>query len=323
MKKNLFLVLGMLVITSCVKNNGNKDPQNTTIEKNLLATELYTIPVKSGKTTYVVLGNDTIAVATSASEIYVPRSFMSTKSEDIKVTYQDGNDPKAGEYQMWQTIAFEDSKSGDYDYNDLVIHVKYQYRASKLYLGLHPIALGSTKNIALGCRVYKGNTLLADRILANNCREELFNGTKGFINTLNKVTPIHYEKFAKIEEFSEVNNASHLSLVWYIIVDGGTKLFSVNDKFSTLDAKYRPYGIVITNTGNKYWQEVYNSKGGQEVGSNWFEYPMEGVNVEKCYPSFATWLKGGALDMKNPQEGTAFDIDKNRIYELLEKDANL
>ncbi|MDD4819654.1 MAG: hypothetical protein PHD21_02335 [Flavobacteriales bacterium] len=322
MRNLCILAFTVLAITACVKN-GDKAPVNPTGEVNLLSTELYTVPVQSGKTTYVTLNSDTIAVATEPMTIYIPKSANVTKAgKGVSITYQNGQDPNAGTYQIWQTIAFEDSKSGDYDYNDLVIHSKYVFSQSKLKVGIHAIALGSVKDIALGCRIYKKDVLVADKIVVENCREELFGGTEGFINTTNYKDPIHYTKYAKKVEFDEVTNASNVSVVWYIVVDGGTKLFAVNDKFSALDANYRPYGLVVTNTGNTYWQENYNSKGGEWVGFNWFEFPAEGVNIETCYPTFTSWLQGGTLDMSKPV-GSTFDIDAHRIYEMTQGNAVL
>lgn len=63
-------------------------------------------------------------------------------------------------------VCFEDSRSGDYDYNDLVIHVKYQWNGTRFGFGVHPIALGSTKEVRLGAVVYKGSTRIFKGLLA-------------------------------------------------------------------------------------------------------------------------------------------------------------
>lgn len=63
-------------------------------------------------------------------------------------------------------VCFEDSRSGDYDYNDLVIHVKYQWSGTRFGFGVHPIALGSTKEVRLGAVVYKGSTRIFKGLLA-------------------------------------------------------------------------------------------------------------------------------------------------------------
>lgn len=39
---------------------------------------------------------------------------------------------------MFQVICFEDSYEGDYDYNDLVIHVLYQQKGNIFGFGVQP-----------------------------------------------------------------------------------------------------------------------------------------------------------------------------------------
>ena len=61
---------------------------------------------------------------------------------------------------------FEDTQNGDYDYNDLIIHVKntasnhaYQHPSETWQtIEIQPIALGSTKTIKLGCILSDGST---------------------------------------------------------------------------------------------------------------------------------------------------------------------
>ena len=88
--------------------------------------------------------------------------------------------------QLFQVVCFEDSRSGDYDYNDLVIHVKYQWNGTRFGFGVHPIALGSTKEVRLGAVVYKGSTRIFKGLLAPgnaDARTQYFQSQAGFINT--------------------------------------------------------------------------------------------------------------------------------------------
>ena len=48
--------------------------------------------------------------------------------------------------------AFEDSRKGDYDYNDLIIHVSWSIRENSYTIAVQPIALGSSKKISWDLR---------------------------------------------------------------------------------------------------------------------------------------------------------------------------
>ena len=73
---------------------------------------------------------------------------------------------------------FEDTQNGDYDYNDLIIHVKHQTdlpwakEESLETIEIQPIALGSTKTIKLGCILSDGST----HMISDDVRTDLFGG---------------------------------------------------------------------------------------------------------------------------------------------------
>lgn len=84
---------------------------------------------------------------------------------------------------------FEDTRFGDYDYNDLIIYVRNLHSWNKLQIDIQPIALGSQKVIKLGCMI--GNDK-SEHIISEDVHRDLFGGEKGFINTQSDLQPICY-----------------------------------------------------------------------------------------------------------------------------------
>ena len=323
MNKVILLLAVTFTALSCVKNNVENNSSN--LVARLTTTEEFTVPYISGKTTYVTLGIDTIAIVNQPGVVItVPKSTSATKAEsDIVVTYKDGSDPNAGTWQMWQTIAFEDTKSGDYDYNDIVIHTKYVTKGNNWYIGIHPIALGSVNNIQLGCRIYNGKNMIYDNIVISDCRAELFDGREGFLNTKEEAN-FYSPLFKKVISGNYTTSDGALLVIWYIVSSGNT-LYSVNDKYGImLDKNSRPYGLVITDTKRSFSQ---NGVAGV-VGRNWFAYPLESNNISSCYPTFDSWLNGTIASVDFLTYNKVFDIENqmingNRIYEISTKEAKL
>lgn len=328
MKRFVLLTALLAIVSGCVKRPEPKpDP---IVTERLTTIEEFSVPTKSGYTTIVTLGSDTLCVAVEPTAIWIPKNTpVYTKAgEGVTVSYIEGTDPAAGTAQIWQTVGFEDSTVGDYDYNDLVIHCKYEIKTisrsdHKLGVGVHPIALGSTKNIALGCKIFINDVLAYDKVLSTNCRKDLFADQTGFINT--GVTPNFHTNFFKAKstfDLGECSNLANVKVVWYIIVGGNTYLYSVNDKYGYLDEGKRPYGIIVTNTGRSFYQDENNPA----VGANWFPYPFEGVDMNTAYPTFNDWIEGRAeyCDMsvsvpnKSIEPGTYCfdrpDIGLTRVY---------
>lgn len=318
MKKSLILLCSLFAL-SCVKT-GQSEPLSSnqvTLARNMAQSE-FNVPYKDGLLTKVTIGDETVGVYNEATTLMLP------SQANPQISYIDGTDVQAG-YELnttryWHSVAFEDSKDGDYDYNDLVFHVRYKQSGKKLSLGIHPIALGSVKTISLGLKVYQDGKQISDEILCNDARFILFeNGTKNFINTASMNDYNHYGSFT-LKKYYDLPTTKSCTLIWYIKV-GKDTFYAVNDKYNCLDINNRPYGIIITNTGKTYNQSYYDNKGGiDKVGANWFAYPMEGKNISHCYSSFEGWLNGGKLDLTNGVD--VFDIDENRIYEMTKSESD-
>lgn len=326
MKKRLSLFLAvaaMVAVTGCVKDNSGTTKKNFTEEDlaSFISEETLAVPVKDGYWSVVTCCGDTLCVTDEAGHVtLIPKgekvtevsenasSTANTKASDADGVVISYNLKTVHDYhafagdRLWQTIAFEDSKNGDYDYNDLVIHVKWRIRNGGLMVGIHPIAYGATKTISLGLTVYKDGTAIFDDVIASNCKSELFDnysGTQGYINTA--AYDKHYTKFAKIATILATGSSAswnNLEAAWWITTsDGSGKIYSVNRRFAPnelLDSNGRPYGLVITKLTAGY-EDGHNIG---PVGYNWFFYPKEGINLWNYYQ-----VSGGVFGYQSGVDG--------------------
>ena len=246
--------------------------------------EDYTVPVKQGYTTYVMYGEDTLAVANEPITIKIPKNSITSRSNsELKVDFDIiKGDSTYSKY--WQAVMFEDSESMDYDYNDLIIHVRNecQYPWQKDYslqsISIQPIALGSTKTIKLGC-ILSDNS---EHIVSDNVRRDLFNNESGFINTESQRDPIRYKLEKWLVEYKLPKNARP-SIAWFIEVSG-KRYYAVSSEldyrnYEMFNQQAMPYGIIAYST---------------------FTYPEELTSIFEAYPGFKNWLEKGAANIGNP-----------------------
>lgn len=129
----------------------------------------------------MMYGQDTVAIVTQPMTIQIPKGMkVSTKGstgDEISIEYEvlNDTDAKIAYNKSWQAIMFEDTRSGDYDYNDLIIHVRNLHSWNKLQIDIQPIALGSQKVIKLGCVI--GNDK-SEHIISEDVRKDLFGSEK-------------------------------------------------------------------------------------------------------------------------------------------------
>ena len=239
----------------------------------------------------------TLAEAESPMTIWVPRMTLTRSDEGLTTTFvpRDEYPNFAGnKSQLFQVVCFEDSRRGDYDYNDLVIHVLYQTRQNIFGFGVQPVALGSTKSIKLGCVVYKGGKRVFKGLITPDgadCRSQYFKSMEGTLNTYDKAN-------IKVGEYlgstirnwdvSKIEGDGVMRVEWYIEVDNGVELYALSTAYlnDSFDKDKLPYGLVITTTGTEYVDE----KGGYLCGFDWFNYPRESVHIKEVYPEMWNWL---------------------------------
>lgn len=305
----------ILSLFSCSNKNLYDEGTETTTMSNPMQELSVTVP--TGKIAVVTAGIDTLAVCSESTTIMAPNLDVTTISRssttsDITIEYLDNtnsNNQLQPKQQVFQVVAFEDSKSGDYDYNDLVFHSKVEHigagNGTESYLYFDPIALGSTKNIALGCVVKTANGNTWTQIIFDNVRNELFDGREGFINTLpgealyKYVTPKRVKLPTTLKGYIK-------SVDWFIIVDNGIYLYAVSDNYKSSDSNGRPYGLIFSSINKKaYYNYVPGKK--TECGSSWWDYPEETVNIDQVYPFsqvFSNTDKSNKFTVFSVQNGT-------------------
>ena len=200
-----FIILTVLGNWSCNKFDDMKKADQELILETLetfVMTQNLTIDVPEGKIAVVTMKDtdDTLAVLPMTASIMVPCSFNSVQTKalgDSSYTVEYIT-PKSENFQSdkfiydtYFTLAFEDSRFGDYDYNDLVLNFcldnrattsKSKYTSDDFHgrLIVNPIAHGSTKIIGFGIRIGENGE---DILLTDNVRRDYFDGREGFINT--------------------------------------------------------------------------------------------------------------------------------------------
>lgn len=286
-----------------MKNNDQTDLLEK-VDKLTTSTD-YDVPVKQGYVTRVYLDGVNIANAVSPMTIEIPKYSAgdNTKVSSVPTLVYTPSDEYPNtlenDARMFQVVCFEDSHQGDYDYNDLVIHVAYQVKGNRFAFGVQPIAMGASKSIELGCIVYKGTTQIYKGLITtngNDCRKQYFKSMQGMINTQtanffpeNASRPGWHQYLGstiKCWDMSKINSEGSMRVEWYIKVDGDVELYALSSKYlsQSFDKMNYPYGIVITNTGLQYLD------GNKVCGSDWFNYPQEKVHIKDVYPELWSWL---------------------------------
>lgn len=305
MNRIVFLLLSMVALmTSCIKDvDYSSTDKMKEIVSNCETFRNYTIPIVNDEITVVTLNGDTIAVVDKQMTIQVPKNALMSQTRSLgdnllSTYFVNKNDPKY-EYlknhtycAVWQAIMFEDSKNGDYDFNDLVIHVRSMvntpWEKNKAYqtIDVQAIAMGSQKTIGLGCILSDGSEF----ILTEDIRKDFFNGEKGFINTENDKEPIRFKLVQTkiVNHELELNQNKAYWTVWYIIVDGDRKQYAVSSDF-----EYKDYSEVVDKNLLPYGITVANDNGT-------FSYPFEKMTILSTYPSFKDWVYNAGNGIGKP-----------------------
>ena len=331
-------IAALLFLFGCNKDvtvyNGPSDSGENNVE-HFLSTEQLSVPVKEGCITIVKQGTDTIATATTPMTILIPKSEVGTKAtyaSNIDMTYvpeaQYANKTEfTNSNVLCQNICFEDSKNGDYDYNDLVIHVKYKRQGNVFGFCIQPIALGSSKSFKLGYIVYSGDDVLYEGYAASsNCRSDFFNSQDGFINTSvsRKINQIVNGKVSNYTTYLESTahcwkltgeQAKQLMRVdWYIELQDGTKIFALSTKYvdQSFDKNHLPYGLITTNTGRVYQYE------GKPVGKDWFDYPVENTHIKNVYPLLWEWMTTATASYSSYDVYTVQEANVDKVFPAVE-----
>lgn len=259
----------------------------------------------------VLSGNKKIAVCNKSGYVIVPK-VKQTRAEAneytiVKVAISNENNV-ASTNTLDMVVAFEDTKTGDHDYNDLIFQAKVDIvnksdGTSESTVEFTPIAFGASKTISLGVILTDDeNKVLLDKIIYTNCRQELFNGDEGFINTSN-TRKVYSPKTATLETDA---HGTVVGISWYIVV-AGEKLFAANKFQACLDADEKPQGLVLVDIQDDIY--TFNDNGTDySCGHNFWKYPIESVDVSTVYPGFdKTFLSGGDFKvLSTPVENSRY-----------------
>ncbi|MBQ4278685.1 MAG: hypothetical protein IJC16_01850 [Rikenellaceae bacterium] len=305
--------MALALTASCVKEPAPRgedtqpDAQAAAEVDRLTTTEAFDVPVRSGHITQVIAAGEVIAEAASPMTIQLPRGAAAARGEGgITCRFVPADEyPNVlteNRAKLYQVVCFEDSRSADYDYNDLVFHVKYQIRGNRFGFGIQPVALGSRKPIRLGCIVYKGDYEVFKGLLTPDgadCRTQYFRSQEGYVNTQGP-EPNFFPRDPSLAgwreylgstircwDMSKYTASGAPRVEWYIVVDGGTELYALSTVYldRSFDKEGLPYGLVITNTGQSYLDQDNNV-----CGFDWFNYPAENKHIRDVYPQLWQWL---------------------------------
>lgn len=228
----LLVVSSILTLSSCSDNkdvydsnvanqiaNANAIPNVNIAEvSNFKMTQKYNVPIQAGKVTVITKGNDTLAITDHAITINIPKSASvvnqvstnaktrGTSAEDsvidnIMVQYKDINSligyvPGTAKTNQETIMMFEDSPVNcDYDYNDVVLLVKYQTTTdgngqNLVNVAVKPLAFGAKYNIKFGFDYASVSSNLANTttttsstgiVLSNNVKKDFFDNRE--VNT--------------------------------------------------------------------------------------------------------------------------------------------
>lgn len=307
MKRIILPLICALAAVSCVKQYKYTPEEVVDVDIDRFVTsQEYEVPVRDGYVTQVIIDENVVAEAVSPMSIMLPKSGTDSRAGGSpELNYVPLSEyPNQIEIQnsakLYQVICFEDSRESDYDYNDLVIHVIYKIQGNKFGFGVHPVALGSTKSLKLGCAVYKGNALVYKGLITpegKDCREQYFESQTGFINTVG--TDINQENGGwngylgstiRNWNMDKLPGQGAMRVEWYIEIEGGRELFALSTKYlnHSFNKELLPYGLVVTETGAQYIEN------GMVCGKDWFNYPQEGSAIKEVYPEIWEWLTSDA-----------------------------
>jgi hypothetical protein len=292
MKIRLFVsaIIGLLLI-SCIEIGFLQkkiDLSNVDLTK--------TLDIKPPKDGIAIVTSDLDTIAITA----IAQTVVVNKFAPVKIEYrsvEEFPDYKNGGISRYnQTLAFEDTKKGDQDYNDLIVYVNQENgwdgKGYKIKLKVTPIALGSTIPISFGFDDYDGD----EYVIATDCRKELFKSDKGFINTVKNGNIKSYKTIHTKTYQMKSTDWKYTKLNFWIKASGN-KLYIATASHSEEEIDYnsmigthnKPYGLSIPD---------------------FFEYPAETKSIYNTYPDFDKWIKGDLNDFRN----TGYNLD-NLYYQ--------
>jgi len=282
MKKIFLLIVTTIIGVSCISEDMestklNLDNLNPFIEK--------TSPIKEGYTT-IIKADDKVICETN-----IPITYFLPKGSIETIEYAPmKKDVIYGGWDTYQfTACFEDTRSGDNDYNDFVCFItrdkvetgNWPTWFAEITIYIQPIAFGAGTKSQFGMTLPDGR----DTIFTTDIQRDLFPGTVGYVNTTdinNVYQTADTNHIIKFKYKQEGRGGATYRFHPFIINSNGEKLY-VALNGSSIPADYLN---IVSSTGYPL--------GIATTGSSAFKYPLEKINIKDCYPGFNSWITGSS-----------------------------
>ena len=278
MKKIFLLLVTSILGVSCISEDTentklNLDNLNPFIEK--------TAPIKDGYTT-IIKADDKII-----GETNIPITYNLPKGSIETIEYVPmKKDVIYGGWDTYQfTAAFEDTRTGDNDYNDFVCFITrdkvetgtWPNWSAEITMYIQPIAYGAGTVLQFGMTLPDGR----DTIFTDNIQRDLFPGTTGYVNTTD-ITDIYQTSdtnhIIKFKYIQEGRGSATYRFHPFIINPSGEKLYvALNGSYIPTD-----YLSIVSTTGYPLGIATNGA----------FLYPLEKTNIINCYSDFNKWIVG-------------------------------
>lgn len=284
MKKLLLLLAITSIATSCI----NEDFESLKLDLDNLSpyTEKIT-QIKEGQMTRIYADDKLIC------ETSVPTSYYLPKGAIERIEYvPNKKDVTFSGWDTYQfTAAFEDTRSGDNDYNDFVCFItrdKVEIGAwpnwsAQITMYIQPIAYGAGTVLQFGMTLPDGR----DTIFTDNIQRDLFPGTVGYVNTTD-VTNVYFtgdtNHIIKFTYTQPGRSSASYPFHPFIINQSGERLYvALNGKKNVVRNYLSLAGVA-----------------GYPLGiatSGAFFYPLEKINISTCYSGFNNWVVGNSSEL--------------------------
>lgn len=270
------------------------------------------IDVPEGSKSMVYIGNTLIATCYQSGNVVLPKKAVTKATQsDIKIVTVpcESATDVTSENSLEMVVAFEDTKEGDHDYNDLVfqahLNISNESDNSTVDIDITPIAMGASLRLGLGVVLTDANNnVLADYLITEDCRTSLFKGDGGFINTQDGDSHTKYDVVSK--SVTTMSKGTVAGISWYLISQD-QRLYASNYFQACLDNFNMPQGLVLM----KIRQNVYFKEQGSETvfcGNDFWQYPIEYTPIEQVYPNFEqAFLEGGDFSVFAEPAGNYYD----------------
>ncbi len=336
------ILLCAAALSSCIKSDDN-DPGESVILDKYHTTRSFEVPVEGDGTVSQVIYHRTdgdrevLATTDVPLTIQVPAWITDVRSgendeyiEVVKLARApDGFFPGTYVKDGNSVLMFEDSRFGDFDYNDLVLYVRHSVAgnnktsAARITIYVKPIAMGSGSLIAFGWEDGNGEHMLTDDV-----RRDYFGGRAGFINTdarFDMTEPIEVaddgsgnevrQGYTVFRDRALMERARSQDPVSDLIVGGYIKYDPVPTTCSSASNDTKMIKWFIKVGGNKFFVAAID----KSAPAGTFPYGLAIANVAyhacertpvwEAYPGFRSWIETGApLNWSN-------DRARNKCYE--------